>query len=222
MSRAARITVGGVVSGVLAFVAVVAALMSGLSGSGFLSDDGWSAAVADESAVAEVLDVDDDPGWPTVDIRLTTADGEVVVTWVDWEHRDELPAVGDEIDIVYDSFDPEYAFAADDPNVSGAVPGGDGTAFASDQEAEGAVAQVAGWAALGALAGLALTVLLTVLAAVVAPSPPRHGAGQEQWPQPAIAGSGPADPGLYDPYDPYDPAVGRAAGAPPPGWSSPG
>lgn len=151
--------------------------------------------------------------------RLTTAEGEVVVTWVDWEHHDDLPAVGAEIDIVYDPLDPEYAFAADDPYVTGAAQGS-GSTTVPDVSAAGAVPEVAGWVALGGLGGLVITVLLTVLAALRAPAPSRPDdlPGSAPWPYPER--TPPAAPGRHDPYAR---PVGPRAGPPSqPGWSHPG
>ncbi len=175
MSRAVRITVGSVLAGVLAFVAIVAGAMSAGSGAGPGFFDGLSTEGLDASATAEVLDVDDYVDWPTVDVRWTTPDGEVVVTYVDWEWTPDLPAVGDQVEVVYDPADPEYAFAADDPYVedgAGSAPAGPGEEEASaDEPDDGGLARTAGWVALGALLGLVVTAVVTVVAAVRAPAP---------------------------------------------------
>ncbi len=182
MSRAVRITVGAVVAGTLAFVALVAGVMSASdrgAGGGFF--DAFDTQYLDTEyldtyATAEVLDVDDEWDWPTVDVRWTTPDDELVVTAVDWEWTDVMPEVGDDVEVVYDSADPEWAFAADDPYVDSApaVTGGqeDEPVAATDAAADGgAVGTVAGWVSLGALAALVVTVVLTVVAAVRAPVP---------------------------------------------------
>jgi len=183
MSRAVRITVGSVVATVLAFVAIVATVMSVAGAGAGARPDGWGDwAGVDTPATAEVLDVDDS-SWPTVDVRWTTAEGEVVVTYVDWEWG-ELPEVGDEVGVLYDAADPEFAYAADDPYVAGALDdpaGAAGTDGGAADEGEGedaasaadtAPARTAGWVALAALAGLVVTVVVTVVAAVRAPAPP--------------------------------------------------
>lgn len=226
MSRTARITTGAVLAGVLAFVALVAAVVAGFSAA---VGGTWEAAGADEVAVAEVLDVDDDLGWATVDVRYTTTEGEVVVSWVDWEHREQLPVVGDTVEVVYDPLDPEWVFSSDDP----AVTGEDGAAGPAAEVSDGgAVARTAGWVALAALGGLVLTAVVTLVAALAAPARPRE---QHLTPFAATVTQGPppgdgsrqggtpyARSGTPDPYL-VPGGEGPVAGTPAArGWSSPG
>ena len=177
MSRAVRITVGSVVAGVFAFVAlvsgVIAAVGSGGGGEGFGLDAG-----VDTPATAEVLDVDVYDDWTTVDVRWTTPDGEVVVTYVDWEWG-TLPEIGDEVEVLYDAADPELAYAADDPYVSqGQLDAGAGSGAGTDGAPdEGAalgvdLSRTAGWVSLASLLGLVVTTVVTVVAAVRAPAAP--------------------------------------------------
>lgn len=176
MSRSVRITVGAVIAGALAFVAIVAGAMSSVGSYGYYGDpfmEDWTIGV-DTAATAEVLDVDDDTydDWPMVDVRYTTDDGELVVTAVDWEWTDDFPEVGDQVEVMYEAADPEWAFAADDPYVTeelAAADEGEGTSPDTAAATGSAVAEVAGWVALAALLGVVLTTVLTVVAAVLAP-----------------------------------------------------
>lgn len=219
MSRAVRITIGAVVAGTLAFVALVAGVVSASdrgAGGGFF--DAFDTQYTDTEyldtyATAEVLDVDDEWDWPTVDVRWTTPDDEVVVTAVDWEWTDVMPEIGDDVEVVYDSADPEWAFAADDPYVDSAPALADGQ---DDEPVEtsdaapggGAVGAVAGWVALGALAALVVTVVLTVVAAVRAPAPADRDI-------PAGPYGRPGHVGQY--YPPQQTAPQQLAGQPVPG-----
>lgn len=228
MSRAARVTAGALVTGVLGFVAVVAGLMSGAAAwdGGFEAmSDGLFEDGVDTPATAEVLDVDDiGDGWPTVDVRWTTGAGEVVVTYVDWEWSDDLPEVGEEVDVMYDAADPEWAFAAADPFVDDlAADAAAEEAAAQDGSAEvgatavgstgevaassgGGVAEVAGWVALSALLGMVVTAVVTVVAAARAPAPVRDWAGQHWGVGQGGAGGGqgpgwvPPGPYVGDPF----------------------
>ncbi|WP_380166572.1 hypothetical protein [Jannaschia sp. R86511] len=225
MSRTVRITVGAVVAGTLAFVALVAGVMAAAPGpGGFLTGlDEWGPDAVDTTATAEVLDVDDEGDWPTVDVRWTTPDGEVVVTYVDWEWSDDLPVVGDRVDVVYDASDPELAFAADDPWVADVVAGPAGAEDAvepTDAEADGAgaTAGVAGWVALGALLALLVTVAVTVVAAVRAPRP-----STTPWDHPGAVAAFPPSyaPAAAEPYPhpgpgPWPPAGTHVPQGPPP------
>lgn len=208
--------VGSVLAGVLAFVALVAGSMAA-AGSVGLGDDpfGFGAGV-DTPATAEVLDVDvQDPTWPTVDVRWTTADGEVVVTFVDWEWSDDLPAVGDQVEVLYDSADPEWAFAADDPYASGAEVVDQDTSEepVADGPQDG-LETTAGWVALTALLGLAVTAVVTVVAAVRAPAPvrPVHQPGVYEAPHPGAPYGGAPYGGA--PYGGAPYAGAPSAGAP--------
>ncbi|MFC6851566.1 hypothetical protein [Aquipuribacter hungaricus] len=232
MSRAARTAAGAVVAGVLAFVALVSMVMSfaGPGGDGPGLFEGWDLETLDTPATAEVLDVDDNWDWPTVDVRWTTEDGEVVVTYVDWEWG-ELPEVGDQVGVVYDSADPEYAFAADDPYVDGVLDGTLGGPAPTDEVVgtedavaaeDAALARASGYVALASLAGLVLTVLVTVVAVVRAPAPVRQPHVPSVYEAPLPSGAwGP--PGQAD--QPRDPYGYPAATAPPqhaPGpWQAP-
>jgi hypothetical protein len=236
VSRAARITIGSVIAGALVFVALVAGVMSGTSTISRVLDpygsDSWLAAGADTPASAEVLDFDDDGfGWTSLDVRWTTTDGEVVVTYVDWSHRDDVPAIGDQVEILYDPLDPEWAFAADDPFVGG-VAADDETAEESAAAAEAAAAarapveRAAGWVSLTALVGFVVTVVVTVVAAVRAPSPgrePRDGAVHLDPLAPHPWQGTPVPAGFAQPYpaaapypqSPYPPPPYPPAGTPP-------
>lgn len=220
MSRAARTAVGGVLAGVLAFVALVSMVMSfgGGGGPGLLQ--GWDVETMDTAATAEVLDVDDDLDWPTVDVRWTTEDGEVVVTWVDWQWG-EVPEVGDQVEVVYDAADPEYAYAADDPYVDGVLdgPAPADEAAGTDEDvapAGSTLSRTSGWVALASLAALVLTVLATVVAVVRAPAPvPQvHVPSVYEAPLPSGAWAPPGRPHPQQPHDPYGYAT-QAAPAPP-------
>ena len=185
MSRAVRTTVGSVVAGVLAFVALVSGVMAAVGSGGGGDPFALLDAGVDTPATAEVLDVDEDDDWPTVDVRWTTPDGEVVVTYVDWEWG-ELPEVGDEVEVLYDAAAPEFAFAADDPYVSdvragagsstdpGSAAGSD-EVLDKDEAAPGAgddLSRIAGWVSLAALLSLVVTAVVTIVAAVRAPAAP--------------------------------------------------
>lgn len=226
MSRAVRITVGSVLVGVLAFVALVAGTMSATSGwdGGDLFGD--PADAYDTPGTAEVLDVDDyGDGWPAVDVRFTTPDGEVVVTYLEWEWADELPELGDDVDIVYDDTDPEFAVAAADPWLQD----GDPPADAVPGTDRGATAQVAGWVALAALLGVLVGAVVTVVAAVRAPAPARHEPvhvpGPYEAPHPYLVGPAP-QPGLHPhPQGRWVPQPGPAEASPSSrvgDWSNPG
>ena len=185
MSRAVRITVGSVVAGVLAFVALVSGVMAAAGSGGGGDPFAFLDAGVDTPATAEVLDVDEYDDWLTVDVRWTTPDGEVVVTYVDWEWG-ELPEVGDEVEVIYDAADPEFAFAADDPYVSdgragagsATYPGpaaGSDEVLDEDEAALGAgadLSRTAGWVSLAALLGLVVTAVVTIIAAVRVPAAP--------------------------------------------------
>lgn len=230
---------GGVVAGTLLLVALVAGVMAAASsGPGWLAEE-WFEGSPDSEATAEVLDVDEEEfDWVTVDIRWTTDDGEVVVTWIDW-YDEQLPDVGDQVDIVYDSTDPEYSvFAADDPYVDELTEAGSTVRDEPSGAADGSASagEVAGWVALGALVLLVLTVLATVVAAVRAPAPTRHEAGIAYQGDPLAWQPGSPPPGCaptgYPPSG-YAP-TGQPAPAPPTAprptsnepvrdeWSSPG
>lgn len=174
MSRAVRITVGSVVAGVLAFVALVSGVMAAAGSGGGGDPFAFLDAGVDTPATAEVLDVDDyDPSWPMVDVRWTTPEGEVVVTYIEWE-RGELPEIGDEVEVLYDPADPEYALPAGD------AAGGPDTSAGSDVAGEGEAApgagddlfRTAGWVSSVALLGVVVTAVVTSVAAVRAPAPP--------------------------------------------------
>ncbi len=195
---------GSVLAGVLLLVAMVAGVLAGTTGGGV--DRFLGEVMAEDlsgSAQAEVLDVDDefDPTWPTVDVRFTTDDGEVVVTYVDWEWSDEVPEVGDTVEVAYDPLDPEWAFAADDPYVDGAAGG------TPSSPADSVVARAAGLVALGALGAVVLVAVLTVVA--VATAPARTVAAPPAGPFPVAA----------DPYRPVGPRP--APGPRDRDWASP-
>jgi|GEM_PF-4710737 len=232
MSRAVRITVGAVVAGTLAFVALVAGVMAATSGAGGGFFDDLAMDSVDTYATAEVLDVDDDWDWPTVDVRWTTEDGEVVVTFVDWEWTDVLPEVGDDVEVVYQAADPEFAYAADDPYVEtvlmldAPVPDDGGSAAADGTDD---LTRVAGHVSLAALLGLVITVLITVVAAVRAPAPADVAARssvlgpyetQGFVGQPYASQGDPAQ-GPYAPQGPYAHQAGRPPSDGGNGWSSP-
>lgn len=149
MTRTVRIWSGAVVAGVLLLIALVAGVIAGASSAGNVGDF-LSSPTEPVDTRAEILDIDDDPflgGVTYVDISLTDARDEVVVTYVEW-FGDADPQLGAMMDIVYDATDPEYAFDALDPIVGGA-----GQAPDADQGAGGSdgVGRVAGWVALAAL-----------------------------------------------------------------------
>lgn len=178
---------GGVVVFVLLLVAAVSALVAGVAWSQL---QGGRFAVLESSpeqqpfldpvtVQAEVLDVDGDApdhgGWVGVDVRFRTPDGGTEVAFVDLGGRtDEVPRVGETIEVVHERDDPDWVLAADDPMLTGRTA--DGTEVGVDdgvEETDTAVTEgraaaealvrrtvvLSGAALLGALAAGALTLV---------------------------------------------------------------
>jgi hypothetical protein len=120
-------------------------------------------------ASATVLDVDStgDSGIGfdySVDVEFPTADG-TEVAWVDWPDDDAPPRVGDEVEVSYDSFDPDWLEIVSDQE-------GPADAGAADSGSRPGV--VAAWG--GGFSALTLAVLVTtVVWARRAPKPERPG-----------------------------------------------
>jgi hypothetical protein len=236
MGRTARAWTGGAVAAALLLTAVIAGITAAVTalGAGDWEDD-WGLGPADGVlAQAEVLDVDEYDDWigaTWIDVRFT-ADGESVVTAVDWYQR-PTPAVGDTVTVAYERDDPEWVY---DP-VEFPVPG-TGAADDTGEEPAGEEPAGAGSATVAAVvAGAALVAAVLVAGLTVAwtlSTPRRSPEGS--------SGSWPAGhPGTFPPhlsqYQAVPPVPAGAAGpggappawpatppAPPPpgGWGTPG
>jgi hypothetical protein len=116
VSRGARLLVGLSVTGLLVLLTLVALVVGGAARMGTTPPAGPFAELdpADlpARADAEVLDVDVDSGWTTLDVRFDSGQ-EVVVTWVDWTVDAPTPRLGQLVPVAFDPYDPEYTSVLD-------------------------------------------------------------------------------------------------------------
>jgi hypothetical protein len=187
MSRSTRAVVGGVVAFVLVLVAAVSGAVvlvgtaqlrgDGGSLSGFEPVPGGSPFVDPVTVQAEVLDIDgeggedtgDVYGWASVDVAFETPDGTTEVAYVDLGPQTDdsppVPEVGDTIEVVHERGEPSFVLRADDPQLTG-EPGDVAPDAVSLEDQRGAAEQLVRRSGVLALSALVLAVVVGLLTLV--------------------------------------------------------